>query len=100
MTPNSENKSLPTGDAKIPVPTFGCVVYVSKLDNGSTFARVANLEGISVTASSERESLSRLVPLFKKFVKEKLASGEVIPWLDPPPTPNVDEQRRFLPVHL
>ncbi len=100
MASNSEHPSLPTGDAKVPVPTFGCVVYVSKLNDGNTLARVANLEGLSATASNERESLSRLVPLFKKFVKEKLEFGETIPWLDPPPAPNVDEQRRFLPVHL
>ncbi len=100
MAPNSEHRSLPTGDTKVPVPTFACIVYVSKLDNGHVLARVANLEGLTATAPNERESLSRLVPLFKKFVKEKLESGEVIPWLDPPPAPNLDEQRRFLPVHL
>lgn len=100
MTSQSDHNPLPLGDSQVNVPTFGCVVYVSKLANGQTLARVANLSGLTATAASEREAFAKLVPSFKQFVRDKLEAGESIPWIDPLPELAVAEQRRFLPVHL
>lgn len=83
----------------IEVPTFGCVVYVSKVDGGVK-ARVANLANLECTGGSERDALSKLVPAFKKAVTEFLTEKQDIPWIDPPSPKLDDEQKRFIPVHL
>ena len=83
----------------VEVPTFGCVVYVSKIERGVQ-ARVANLAGLEVVGASERDALSKLVPAFKKAVTEYLMAKEEIPWVDPPSPMQSDEQKRFIPVHL
>ncbi|TWU60263.1 hypothetical protein Poly51_05380 [Rubripirellula tenax] len=82
------------------VPSFGCIVYVKRDVNGGVVARVANLDGISVVASTERDALAKIVPEFKQRVRDGLASGQPIAWIDPPLPMESDEQKRFLPTHL
>lgn len=80
------------------VPTFGCIVYVSRGESG-VVARVVNLDGIERTGGSERDALSKIVPAFKKRIGELVQSGEAIPWVEPPPLED-GQQKRFIPVHL
>jgi nucleoside-diphosphate-sugar epimerase len=81
------------------VPVFECVVYISRED-GTVRARVANLEGLECTATTEREALAQLVPVFKQRVAELMHNESPIPWIEPPNAPEPDEQTRFVPVHL
>ncbi len=97
--PPQSPPSLPTA-APADVPSFGCVVYLSTLPEGRKRGRVANLADMELIASTEREVLQRIVPLFKKRVSDCLAAGEPIPWLDPILEIDPEEQKRFLPVHL
>ena len=101
MTDDSGDKSKLeiTGDAAPNVPTFACIVYVSKCAEG-TRARVANLPDLNSVGASERDALSQIIPAFKKRVGELLTAGEEIPWIDPPSPMEQGEQKRFVPVHL
>ena len=81
------------------IPTFNCLVYVCSVDGGVR-ARVANLDGIEITASDERTALSKIVPAFKAKVQQILADQESIPWIDPPLQATEEEQTRFIPIHL
>ena len=81
------------------VPTFNCLVHVCSVDGGVR-ARVANLDGIEITASDERTALSKIVPAFKAKVQQILADQESIPWIEPPLPANDEEQTRFIPIHL
>jgi len=90
---------LPLGEPDSP-PAFGCVVYLSQKSEGSVSARVANLDGVELTAASEREALAKIVPLFRDKISAWVQAGEAIPWIDPIEPPAEGEYRRFLPVHL
>lgn len=96
----SPTPDLPIGSQPADVPSFGCIVYVARRDGGGVRVRVANLPGIVVDASDERSALAKVVPAFKKAVREFVQSGEPIPWVDPPDAITENEQKRFLPVHL
>jgi hypothetical protein len=93
------SRKLPIDAGNPDVPAFGCIVYVKSIENGAA-ARVANLAGIMVRASTERDCLAQIVPQFKQRVKEYLESDQPIPWVDPPAPIEAGEQKRFLPVHL
>ncbi len=95
--PASEKQVPPI--APLDVPTFPCIVYVRKVDGG-LIARVANLKGIEIRGSSERELLQKIVPEFKRQVALWRQREEEIPWVDPIPEPAPEETRRFIPVHL
>ena len=82
------------------VPVFNCLVYVGPLPDGGVRARVANLAGLQVAASNERQALSRIVPAFKQRVSEFMNAQSEIPWIEPPLEPEPAEQTRFIPVHL
>ncbi|HIF00676.1 MAG: hypothetical protein ABGZ53_29565 [Fuerstiella sp.] len=82
-----------------PVPVFSCHVILSKADDGQLSGRVANLDGIVVKGSSERDVLRAIVKQFKAAVQKYSASNEEIPWRDSP-APAADEFERFIPVHL
>lgn len=82
------------------VPVFNCIVYVSRLTEGTVRARVANLAGIQCTAASEREALTNIVQVFKQHVTDLIDKGESISWIEPTPPVQNDEQERFIPVHL
>ena len=88
------------GSQPVNVPSFTCVVYVSKTDDGQVRARVANLAGIEFFAATERDALSKIVPAFKQQVSQTLENNESIAWLDPPTPMDPNESERLLPVHL
>jgi len=97
--PQKSNLEI-TGDQRPAVPTFACLIYVSKSDDGKVNARVANLAGFEMTAATERDALLRISKQFKAHVMEKTEAGETIPWIDPPPAPAENENVRSIPVHL
>lgn len=96
--PISLETALPTTQPR-DVPVFNCVVYVRKTDSGAVL-RVANLAGITEEASSERAGLAAVVSRFKQMTAEYLQGDGTIPWIEPIPDPEPDEQSRFIPVHL
>jgi hypothetical protein len=101
QTPSDQTpkRSLPLESGEPPVPAFGCIVYYST-DGGCVRGRVANLDGIEVTASSQRELLGQIVAQFKAVVAKSLAEGGEPEWVDPPAAKRDGEQKLFLPVHL
>lgn len=93
-------KDLPRHEPPDPnVPVFNCIIYLKPSANGVQ-ARVANLADLEIQAASEREVLSRLVPLFKSKVAAWHQAGTPIPWLDPPLESMPGEVQRLIPVHL
>ncbi len=94
------NKHIVSGDsAPVSVPVFNCVVYISQRD-GTVVARVANIDGIEVTGSDERDALTRVVAAFKEHVRNHTENKNEIAWVEPIPDPEAGERRRFVPVHL
>jgi len=85
--------------AQVDVPAFPCIVHLA-IEDGVYRGRVANLAGIEAEASSEREVLGRIVPVFKRTVAEIHQRGDSIPWITPVPEPKPAEIKRFIPVHL
>ena len=75
------------------------MVYFAN-QGGEFHGRVANLEGIQVTASDQRQMLVQIVAQFKTAVRESLNRGETPDWIDPPKEKAADEKKLFLPVHL
>lgn len=102
MQPNSDNpNSLGiTGDAKPIVPTFACLVYVRKNEDGTITGVVANLAGIEISGNSERDVLGKIMREFKLQLSKISAEGQEIPWIDPPQPPKENEQIRSIPMHL
>ena len=98
-TAMTDKPKLDITNADPPVPAFTCLVYIANVD-GKIAARVANLEGIEASGSSERDVLGKIVPAFKQRVAELISEGEEIPWIDPPEPLNDGEQKRLVPVHL
>ena len=89
-----------TGEQRPTVPTFACLIYIAKTDDGKVNARVANLAGFEITAATERDALLRISKQFKAHVVQKTADGETIAWIDPPLPAAENEQVRSIPVHL
>lgn len=86
------------------MPVFTCIVYIAS-EGGSVRARVANLEGgdsepLAFTAPGQREALAKLIPAFKQRIVQLRASGEHIPWRDPPAPREANERELLIPVHL
>lgn len=102
MKPNSNasNSLETTGDSQPAVPTFACIAYVRKQDDGTIAGRVANLAGIEATGNAERDVLSKLLREFKSQVSKMHAEGQSIAWVEPLPPPLEGEQRRSIPMHL
>ena len=83
------------------VPVYNCVVIVSpRNEAGVVVARVATLPDVVGEGESERQTLQKIVAEFKARLIRHRASGEAIPWLDPPQTPRAGEQCRWIAVHL
>jgi len=99
-TSNNPNSLETTGDSKPAVPTFACIAYVRKQDDGTVAGRVVNLAGIEATGNAERDVLSKLVREFKSQVSKLHAEGRSIAWIDPLPPLLDGEQRRSIPMHL
>lgn len=98
---SNESKSLEiAGDAAPVVPTFTCIVYIRKDEDGTLTGRVANLAGIEASGSSERFVLSKIVKDFKARVLLVHEAGDEIPWVSPVPGASENEQIRSIPMHL
>ena len=82
------------------IPTFSCIVYLRRVEDGQFSGRVANLTGIEATGDTERDVLSKIVPAFKSRAAEYVARNERVPLVEPVPEPQPGEQKRFIPVHL
>lgn len=95
----SPRRRLPIESGDPTVPAFGCIVYFVS-EAGVFRGRVANLAGIEVQASSQREMLGQIVAQFKSAVAASLAEGETPNWIDPPDEKRPGETKLFLPVHL
>ncbi|MDA1013318.1 MAG: hypothetical protein O3A00_02570 [Planctomycetota bacterium] len=95
----SLNLNVNPDSTPVQVPVFNCVVYLSTHD-GKVTARVANLAGLELIGSDERDALSRVVSAFKNHVRSLMESKSEIPWVEPIPGPESNESRRFIPVHL
>lgn len=89
-----------TGESKASVPVFVCLVYVRHNDDSTVDGRVANLEGIEATGSSERDVLSKVVREFKSRITKMREDDVEIPLVDPPLPPRENERVRSVPVHL
>lgn len=103
MSTNSNENSLPLSggsDAPPSVPTFTCLVYLSKDESGVTHARVANLGSCEAKSASPRDAMARVCREFKQRLRSAHANGETMDWIDPPLVKRPDEQVRSIPVHL
>jgi hypothetical protein len=100
MAANHKDNSLPMGRPVPGVPTFACLVYLSKDESGTSIARVANLGGLKATGASPRDAMMKVCREFKEIVRGAHAKGETIEWIDPPVEPEPGEQVRSIPVHL
>ena len=89
-----------TGEQRPAVPTFACLIYIAKTDDGRVKARVANLSGFELTAATERDALLRISKQFKAHVVQKTTDGETIAWIEPPLSAKEGEAVRSIPVHL
>ncbi len=81
------------------VPVFNCVVHITIDGEGQVFAKTANLAGIECRGNSQRDVLSKIVPLFKERVGELHRAGDPIEWIDVE-KPTADTQVLLVPVHL
>lgn len=81
------------------VPVFNVVIYVAESE-GKVTAKVANLPDIAFTAFSEPQALKQAITTVKQRLSSWHAAGETIPWVDPVPAPESNEQQRLVPVHL
>jgi len=97
---NEQRPPLDLNPIQLTVPVFNCIVHVSRNEDGSVNARVANLPNIACSASSERDALARIVKEFKQFAKQFSEQGAPIPWVEPPSPKESNEQSRLIPVHL
>jgi hypothetical protein len=97
--PQATESTCGTGGASVPV--FNCIVILNRDAATSRLsARVANLTGITAEGNAERELLMLLTKRFKTVVQDCVHNNRQIPWIDPPESPQVGEQQRFIPVHL
>ena len=101
MPAQPDDNSLPLSETSGPrVPTFACLVYLSQDQSGAWVARVANLDGLQVTAATPRDAMARVCRQFKERVRTAYAAGETIDWIEPPEDPLAGELVRSIPVHL
>jgi hypothetical protein len=100
-SPSDPDAPLLPAAGRPEVPVFDCRVLIKRLGDAGPFqARAATLPNLQVQAATQREALQALVRTFKMTVAGYYERGEVVPWLDPPLEPEVDEQMLWLPVHL
>lgn len=98
---DSDPLPLISADEMNPVPVFSCHVILGKPgSDGKSTGRVANLDGITATGSSEREILTAIMKQFRAVVTEYTRESRQIPFRQPPEQPAEGEVERFIPVHL
>ena len=102
MSADKNQQSLPlsSGGSVPEVPTFACLIYLSKDAAGKSHARVANLDSLQASAATPRDAMAKVCREFKDRVRAAYAAGETIAWIDPPEKPRPNEQVRSIPVHL
>jgi hypothetical protein len=97
--PQLPDSTCNTGPGTVPV--YNCVVILSAAAaNGRLRGRVANLPEIVAEGNSERDVLIQLTKRFKQIVQECTVRKQEVPWQNPPEQPGLNEQQRFIPVHL
>jgi len=99
----SENDPLPliSGSDCSPVPVFNCQVILRHDEAGQQVSgRVANLAGIEVKGSTERDVLMQITKIFRMQIQTLTEEKTPIPWIDPPEQPGPGEVERFVPIHL
>lgn len=98
---NSDSLPLISAKELNPVPVFSCHVILSVPDaDGKTTGRVANLDGISATGTTEREILTSVMKQFREVMQRYTSEGKQIPFREKPDQPGEGEAERFIPVHL
>ena len=96
-----ESLPLISGNDCSPVPVFNCQIILSNVGSDQQIVgRVANLGGISVSGSTERDVLMQIAKIFKAQVQALSEEKIPIPWIDPPEKPGPGEVERFVPIHL
>ena len=80
MSSNKDKQSLPlsSGSSVPEVPTFACLIYLSRDEAGASHARVANLDSLQATAATPRDAMARVCREFKERVRGAYAAGETI----------------------
>ena len=99
----SDSDSLPliSGRDGSPVPVFNCQIILGRSETDQQIVgRVANLGGIRVSGSTERDVLMTITKIFRAQVAALTEAGTPIPWIDPPEQPGPEETLRFVPIHL
>ncbi len=83
------------------VPVFNCHVILSAPDSaGKITARTANLNGIEVAGTTERDVLTAVMKKFKATIQQYADNDQTIPLKNPPDAPQPGEVERFIPDHL
>lgn len=73
-------------------------VLISRLDEGETRGRAANLPLPASRAATVREALQLVIEQARSLISESLASDHAIPWVDPPAKPEENESRFVVPL--
>ena len=98
---DSDPLPLASGHIRPPVPVFNCQIILSKSESDQKIVgRVANLRGITVCGSTERDVLKQIARVFRAQVQALTEEKMPIPWIDPPERPGPGETERFVPIHL
>ena len=77
---------------------FDLEVLISRMEEGETRARAANLPLPASRAATVREALQMVIEQARGMIAQSLASATAIPWVDPPAVPDEDESRFIVPL--
>jgi hypothetical protein len=101
----SENRISEThvgSELRTPRPDASSVydleVLISRLDEGETRGRAANLPLPGSRAATVREALQQVIEQARSLISESLAAERAIPWIDPPAVPEENESRFVVPL--
>ena len=95
-----QNSPLPF-KANANVPVFSLeLLMTTRSEPTSHQVRLANLDLPPVVKPTPRDAIAAIVDSAKKLIRESIASGQPVPWLDPKQSPEVGETRMIVPIHL
>lgn len=77
---------------------FDLEVLISRVEEGETRARAANLPLPDSQAETVREALQMVIEQARGVINQSLASGRQIPRVDPPAAPEENESRFVVPL--
>ena len=77
---------------------FDLEVLISRMEEGETRARAANLTLPASRAATVREALQMVIEQARGIITQSLANATTIPWVDPPALPDDDESRFIVPL--